>query len=278
MRVIDTTNPVNWNHHLNHGLLGWWMDLRRMTPVNRLWDITRPGVGGYEGTLTDMAVPGTSTSGWGASRVTNGFRELRFDGSNDRVDLGRYFTNSVGSLVLIFTKTITGDGLTVFAAQDGFGGGQMGLGWQGPYWYVSATATPILTSSALLSNTTYHLVGTWNGTEIVSYVNGIYQSSYTSAATPSNTVGYFFNLGCFHYSGGELFFAGGRYHSFSAYNRALNEKEALSHYREWKQGFPNLLNHASNRRYVRVAAGGGSSALLLRLQAEGLFAGYGGSL
>lgn len=48
--MIDWTNPINWNHHLNDGLLASWL----VTPYNQGGTVLRDLTGLHDGALTNM--------------------------------------------------------------------------------------------------------------------------------------------------------------------------------------------------------------------------------
>lgn len=78
--LINMIQPVNLLHHLNRGLVSWWLVLSGTTGSSRLMDIVSPGPDGLHGVLDGpLWVPGISLGSWGA---------LDFDGSDDFVNLG----------------------------------------------------------------------------------------------------------------------------------------------------------------------------------------------
>jgi hypothetical protein len=81
---VDVTNPLNTVRPEARGLLRLWQVLPgRMGGTN--WaDVVSHQVG----TLLGMAPTGSTTSGWGTTKRRGGFGEMRFDGTNDYVDLG----------------------------------------------------------------------------------------------------------------------------------------------------------------------------------------------
>ncbi len=71
--------PINWSHPLAKGLVGFW--LMNEGGGNKIYDLSGNN---NTGTLTNMAIPATATSGWNPSRTGMG---LSFDGVNDYVNI-----------------------------------------------------------------------------------------------------------------------------------------------------------------------------------------------
>lgn len=91
--TLNVTAPLNPRHPLNRGLVGHWQVLPQTNQAGSLWRSTAPMVGPLSGTLTGM-LPTSTASGWNATRRPGGYGEMRFDGTNDYVDLG---VNTIGS-------------------------------------------------------------------------------------------------------------------------------------------------------------------------------------
>src|SRR5215831_20671009 len=84
--MLDVLQPADRSAPLNDGCSGWWMFLPGLSGAGTVWrDLLAPD----HGTLTNMAQPATSTSGWGLTTLRpGGFGELRLDGSDDYVSFG----------------------------------------------------------------------------------------------------------------------------------------------------------------------------------------------
>jgi hypothetical protein len=84
MMTVDVTNPINTANPQAKGLLRVWQVLPgRMGGTN--WaDL----VAHAPAALISMAPTGSTTSGWGTTKRRGGFGELRFDGTDDYIDLG----------------------------------------------------------------------------------------------------------------------------------------------------------------------------------------------
>jgi len=80
MRPVNWSNPINYNHGLNKGLVGWWLVVPHWKGGTRLRDLTNRS----HGTLnsmdpsSDWITPGDRPGGFGA---------LDFDGTDDFVEV-----------------------------------------------------------------------------------------------------------------------------------------------------------------------------------------------
>src|SRR5262245_59414777 len=95
MSLVDYSQLVNTWHPLARRLQNWWLYVPGISGTTTTW---RDFVGERNGTLTSMAAPGTTTSGW--NRTTSrqgGFGDVRFDGTNDYVSVADHDTLSFTS-------------------------------------------------------------------------------------------------------------------------------------------------------------------------------------
>ncbi len=99
---------VNWGHPLNAGLQVWYLTLPALAGGTTLHDL----LGVNNGTLTSMAFPPTSTSGWGLNTARfGGWGELRCDGTGyvNTATTGVFnFANTTFTLSIWFRTTTTG--------------------------------------------------------------------------------------------------------------------------------------------------------------------------
>lgn len=248
---LSLAQPVNWNHPLSVGLVGWWLVLPNINGGVRWGDL----VAQYVGTLTNIAAPATATSGWGATSRIGGYGEIRVDGTNDFVTMPEKPSLALAttfSLAVWVKSTIAatsawreavhkaGDDYAIFSTIANAGGvpavaGNIGGG------FVSAEGTAVLTT-----NVWTHLAGTYDGANLRLYVNGA--ENAVQAATGAITTG-----------GGVLTFGGsvgpsqmltGALDAIHIYNRALSAVEMSALYIESLRGYPGLLN----RRPVMAVA------------------------
>ena len=196
MLFVDLARPVNRLAPLNAGLVGWWLALPGLNESGSTFrDISWNKV---HGTLTAMALPGTSTSGWWTQLRRGGWpRGLQFDGTDDYVALG------TTPAVLSITGPVTvsawfriATAQTARLVYAGLAGNatvyeysislnvtpRLSIGWGG--------TTAITTSTTTLStNTWIHVVrtrtgstGAWTGNI---YINGKLDISGATAINPA---------------------------------------------------------------------------------------------
>lgn len=79
---VDWSNPVNWDHSLNRGLIEWWLAVPGTRGFGSVqW---RGLCNRYVGTLTNM----DSKTDWLSTSRIGGMGNLDFDGTDDYVDAG----------------------------------------------------------------------------------------------------------------------------------------------------------------------------------------------
>ena len=133
-----------------------------------------------------------------SSSVGNG--SFLFDGYNDRFECGNitgfYATNSLTLEAWVRLTSMTGDdGDNSFIIQGGGNNLRFDFRTSGNYiWFRigGSTSGTITTSSTVSLNTWYHLVGTWDGSNLIAYKNGENIASTTktrSSFSLENTIG-----------------------------------------------------------------------------------------
>ncbi|MEI7954951.1 MAG: LamG-like jellyroll fold domain-containing protein, partial [Verrucomicrobiota bacterium] len=103
-------------------------------------------------------------------------------------------------------------------------GGGPGFGMQ---WTSSGTTNPIINAvSAAVAGTSYHVVGTYDGTTFKLYVNGVLENSADSTYVPASPTQPGFTIGTRNGSTGAPSYI----QDVALYSRALTPAEILSHY------------------------------------------------
>jgi hypothetical protein len=231
-KIYGQTKPplgakINFAHPLAKGIVGCW--LMNEGGGNKVYDLSGNG---NTGTLTNMSLPSTSTSGWNPGRFG---RCLAFDGSNDYVDLSgvhRQMTSDFS--VFIWVKTIsTGWGI-IFGNYNGGTSLVFQLhivtGVLDLYTSIGASGTTFSSITAI-NDGKYHFVGvTRVGVLGTIWIDGL--PSNTGASKPGDLYsGINYRLGVDSRVGGGLNF-GGIEDSLLVFNRALSAQEVLQLYRE----------------------------------------------
>jgi hypothetical protein len=265
-RRLNITNPINTKCPWNRGLVGNWMALPQLTGGVKWFDSCRVN----NGTLTNMAFPATSTSGWGPPTRPGAFGELRLDGVDDYVTcssvvgipgntspitLTAYLTINaiaVGNNSAIFNLTTSGVrdyvfqiatiGATTYVATDG--------------WDFATT----ITGSQIPSIGVPHMLSlTHDGAgNFKYYLDGILSKSFTVpvAAGTVDTV----YIGA--RQSGATGYMDARFFSAAIHNVALSAGEIQGMYLNSCTGYRRTLNWIEPRRVYAVANGTVGGGLL----------------
>lgn len=263
--LLDVTCPVNWADALNNGLVSWWMVVPASgwTGGNTFRDLVRGGKTPNDGALTNMAFPGTATSGWGPTSRPGGWGEVRFDGSDDLLDVGRCsatlegvsaFTlalwvrpNSPGTLKSLAMKFNNGDTQTCFFIETGISDATKIL------YGVSTTTTDgntyAETPTATITDATWtHIAMVFDGgqagwSRVRIYANGVLQTpSLTNGTPPTVTPAATSSLRFGTISDGTSRAFTGSMDGAVMYNRALSAAEVAALYADSLTGYRRTLN------------------------------------
>jgi hypothetical protein len=168
-----------------------------------------------------------------------------FDGVNDRVILNNNFSGSINNNVTVEaliwlsttqnTKIFTSN-YTQVVAPTGFGLGISDSNNNIVKWFTGnlGTTNTIFSTTTLLNQQYYHVVGTYDGTLKKLYINGNLEASSSVSNGINNTstsgsIGYVQNLDA-QYLNGRIAFT-------RVYNRALSINEILQNYNATKGRF-----------------------------------------
>lgn len=173
---------LDWSHPLNKGLAGFW--LFNEGHGNKVNDLS---MNRNTGTLTSMAFPPTTASGWNPGRNGVG---LNFDGVNDYVDAGNNASlNITGNMTIsawikIPSAPATYPGIVTKRESDGTVGYVLALNANNAILFLLKIegVSKIATSQTFSLNTWHHVVGVYNNITMVTYVDG-------TAGNPSNVNG-----------------------------------------------------------------------------------------
>ena len=216
----DISRKLDRAHPISRGLVGWW-------PLDEGQGIVARDLSIYSnaGTLTNMANPATSTSGWGAGASQ---RELAFDGSNDYVTVPHS-----SSLAIVADMTMTAwiriatwNWHMLMTKTNG--------GTAGPYSaYVNlvrgtiefhrgngAAAAYVESTTALALNTWQFVAVTMAGTAVQHYLNAATAGSGTLSTAIADS-GNAMQIG----RRTDGFYVGGQLVQCRLYNRALSVVE-----------------------------------------------------
>lgn len=273
---VDWSNPVNWSHSLNRGLVSWWLAVpNRMGFGSVTW---RDLCGRNHGTLTSMdpatdwVGPRGRPGGWGA---------LDFDGSDDHVLCADDPFDLTDMTILAWAQTATVTGIHRIVGKGGCGGAQWqyifginGAAVEGATLQAAGSAHLIVSGGTVSIGVPYFSGMTVGGDVLTLYLNGV---SVATDVTPSGTR---------HTSGTCALRIGGRgdgaqdwsglIGDVRIYNRALSDAEVSEYYDLSLRYCPGLLNRV-RRPYYSVAEAGGAESPLTKLMQQGLYVSSGGA-
>lgn len=232
---------------LARGLVGCWL-FNEGAGV-KVFDISGRG---NAGTLTGMANPSTSASGWTAHRFGNG---LAFDGTNDYVQMASPWYASATGLTLSFWMYVINATGAILSIASSVGSGTPALLFQRDSastarWYFPAGApTPYRITQTVLAKQWYHITITYDGTTWAVYKNGIPDGS-TATGLGANASTYMF-LGAGYNAGGV--YTSGNIDNVRVYGRALSQAEISELYRNPYAGI-SFSNWKRKRIYSSTSA------------------------
>ena len=160
-------------------------------------DVCNWGNGGsvYDGPQSNMSVPATSTSGW----TNNGKfgKAMLFDGSNDYISLGDQDSLEVGNMGGTATFSVWVNP-TSYATQkqiirkEGQGGYALVIRAGGviSFWLWNSTVWAPIEGTVLPTGTWSHVVGTYDGSYMYLYVNGIQVNKLAGPITTGGSSNY----------------------------------------------------------------------------------------
>lgn len=294
--MLDVTCPVEWGHPLNVGLAGCWM-----VPPNPGWwggatlrDLVRGGKKPSDGTLTNMAFPATSTSGWAGPRGRQGGRgSLAFDGTDDYVHVP-----ASASYPLTISLWALATSLSGFPAC--FSVGQASNNNDRHVVYVSSGGSSFFAAQsrsnvpaqgdavhgrALTAGVWYHVAAVFaSATSRTIYVNGGGGVTNTTSVTPGSLDR--MAIGRIAVATPSLYWPG-LVDDVRLYRLALSGGEVSALYDQSRRGHPDTLRWVSTRAWFVPAAAGtttqnlagtaAASAALARAGAKPLAGSLGGS-
>lgn len=257
--LIDPTCPVNWEHPLNQGRVGWWKVVANSGWRGGLtWrDLVRGGGHSpHDGTLTNFSPPVSGWSGYGPPQSSGAIKFVA--ASSQYVDLGANFDGTADMTVSAWVKPaslgvrheiVSAEGLTpcgwelsILATNNvEFGAFNPGS---------SSAGYPVVQSVATLAaNTWYFVVGVRDSIAglLRIYINGTQSATAAASLSPSSS-GKTATIGRSQ-SGSTRYFDGSIGDVSIWLNRALSAQEIASLYALSRQGYPGVLNYLTPVEY-----------------------------
>lgn len=251
--LIDTASPIDYSWGPNTGLVA-----RYQSVPNPGWD------GGVkikdlcrrqaDGTLTNMAFPPTSTSGWSRQTHRGGYGSLTFDGTNDYVTTNRTTPVSAGFVSygcwikttgVVGARIINKDNNSTQREIDSF---LNSTGTMSTFiWNQAGTSGSTTTVATFNSGAWTHFFATWDGTTIRNYRNGVQAS--TGSLIGTSLFASTSTLEFARFSNNSNF-VNGSLNDIRIFNRALSAREVMAIYLDSLAGSPSSLNWMVDDDYI----------------------------
>lgn len=240
---VDIQDPVNRDHPLAQGLFAWWLAMPLIGGSVRWYDLS----GLYSGLLTNM-ISGTA-SGWQSTTRPGGFGHMLFDGSNDIVDVG---SQSIFQALAVSPCTVSA---WVKPSLDGTNRVIVGNAWDAAGWHLRQVSSNKLGFLRLTDGNNFvradtsvpsvgwhMLTGVWTGSAMLSYLDGIRDTTLASQGTVTTTTSalplYMGNV-----SGQSVFWLG-PLDDVRFYNKALTDNLIFEMYENSILNYSGLLDRS----------------------------------
>lgn len=264
--TVVLSNPVNWQSPLNRGLVSWWLNLPSLSGGGTTF---RDIAGSNHGTLTSMATPSTSTSGWNRTTRRGGWGHLAFDGTNDYVgvpsstqfDFAGDFSVSAwiyatASTAFVDAVSRATSSLAQQWALEQISGSRIDF-----YLQTSGGTYRAQNTTKWSVNMWHFVVGTLTGTTVRVYVDGVVGgTTATITGSFSSLPGTKVAMGAAGQNPANYW--PGAIDDVRLYNRTLSALEVLALYQGSLQGYPQTLNRIQLVGNAPVAAAGGTGNML----------------
>ncbi len=247
---LNLNHLVNERAPLNRGLLAWYLAMPGMRDRGFTWrDLTG---GHHDGTLTNFTP--AAASGWGGSlRGNGGFGRLKFDGSDDVVNLGDNFGGLAAMTISCWAfVAATPGGGTPFHLVSKFGNNgafdasdSFALYYDGNFNLILGGPNVNAASSPFAINTLVYITATYDGANIFLYSGGVQVGTAAASGTINASSGTDTLLG-FSVDTNFSSHFNGWLDDVRIYNRALSALDAYSLFRASELGYPLELNRTTN--------------------------------
>jgi hypothetical protein len=240
-RNVDLSNPVNWVHPLNRGLVGWWLALPQWAGGTKWYDLR----GKNDGALTNMPA-----SNWtGPRERPGGFGSLDFNGSTNYVNLGSPAIFQItGEMTLsAWIRADVVQSSAVISKMAGNRAWQLGFSSSNLQFAIAPSPTTLLsvpTVDTYSANVWIYVVGVYRpSTALDIYVNGVLNNSNTTGIPASQYEG----INNVHIGSRPALdsFFNGLIDDVRIYTRALSTADVAAYYELSRKSFSNLLTRST---------------------------------
>lgn len=245
-RFVDMSNPINWQHPLNQGRVGWWKCVANpgWRGSNTLHDLVRGG--GHnpnDGTLSGATIPKWQGNGglFGSSGA------LSFNGSTAFVATNNIPGPTFSALISVKTSSAT----SYFLGNDVQNTSGFLLGYSGGSYIAQISHAGGLNNlvAGTVSTNWCRVCLSVNGTTASIYANGKLVTSATITAMVAGSSG--IGIGKVGILGNLL---NGLADDVTIWNRALSAQDAALDYALSRQGYPGVLNYLTPQVSTTIPA------------------------
>lgn len=254
-RIVDTSDPVNWSHPLNRGLVSWWLALQGQQRGVIFRDLCNRN----NGTLTNgpewngaRGRPG----GWGCVRMTANNHNVSigdvttYDGLTSLtislwISLDSTANDATGRRIVTKWGATTATRAFLLSQSNGDGDSLTFAVFSGS----ESNYTIKTTSGVLTAGNHHHVVVTWiGGGTVAIHIDGRSVSlTDGSLGTHPTSIPNSSSAFMFGQESSGLNSMLGSIDSVRTYRRALSANEVAALIQEERQGYPGLLNRLPRR-------------------------------
>ena len=168
-----------------------------------------------------------------------------------------------GEIVSSYFQNTTIAGIVLGFSVTGQAAGKLGLLQGNNVGIVQGTTFQFVNAATTSNNGLWHHgAGTWDGTNMTVYVDGVKSNSIAFSVAPAYNVSNAVSIGSILQPGRGAYY-NGSCDEVSIYSRALSASEILQKYNLSRQGYPGLLNRVPMTMWGTTAA---ASSRLLNLR------------
>ena len=257
MKPVNWSQPVNWNHHLNHGLGAWWLN----TPNSRGGIVWRDIAFGIRAVLTTMVassdrVPPFRSGAWGAMDLDGGddwifIPNTSSDGDNPSLVFPApitislwFYSRQAGSVNSGLIDLTTVDQVTNNRASIFTTGGSL-------FWRIDASGPnqDVSLTNPLVQNAWNHIVCSYRFGAQTIYLNGLQVANGTATGVMPSTSRES-AIGKIFASNWEAI---GLFDDVRVQHAYWNGSMVMEYYRISQQGYPGVLNRVKRKLGSGVA-------------------------
>jgi hypothetical protein len=238
---VNLADPVNREHPLNRGRVGWWLTLPGLAGGGTFWDL----MGLNHGALTGMG----AGLGWKGTSRPGGYGALQGDGTAACVIIPNSpsLNPTVGVTCSCWVKPASTADAGLVCKDSNVGRSYcLDIESSGkPQFFIGPSQVVSASTTILTPGQWIHVCGTYNGAGTALYINGIQVATAAGSPTLNVTTGTV-QLGAREYAGLREF-CNGQIDDCSIWNRGITPIEVYGLFNLSRLGYPGVLNRWPQR-------------------------------